>query len=136
MRLTFSIPNEPSPELCRAMLTYGASDPDKLKRVLFDFFVSVDRPQTYILPRTVVRKTVETCVSHTMDISREFPKFSLETDSSKLIRCCYASVWRALLLEWKSRLILASGRTPADSELPSGFDPWIDLTPSENSTMG
>lgn len=128
MRLIFSIPTEPSPELYQTILTDGAADVEKLKHALFAYFVSVDRPQTYVLPRSVVRNTVETSIAHTLGVSREFPKFALGTDPSKLIRSCYASVWRALLLEWKARLILASGKTSATSPLPRGFDPWIDLS--------
>lgn len=108
----------------------GLLDLDKLKRVLFDYFVSEDRPQTYVLPRSILRETIETSISHMVGVGEQFPKFELETDASKFINCCYGSIWRALLLEWKARLILAAGGTPDDSKLPRGFDPWIDLNPS------
>jgi hypothetical protein len=136
MRVIFSVPSEPSPELCQAILAHGTLHPDKLKRALFDYFVSEARPQTFVLPRSILRETIETSISHMMSVTEEFPKFELGTDASKFIRCCYKSIWRGLLLEWKSRLILATGGKPADSELPHGFDPWIDLNPPKNSTTG
>lgn len=131
MRLTFSIPDEPSSELYEMTLKDPKMLPDRIKDALFDYFCSVDRPQTYILPRNLVRRTVDECVSHYMEILEKFPKFSLDTNRPKFVRCCYGSIWRTLLLEWKSRLILATGRTAADSELPSGFDPWLDLSSSD-----
>jgi hypothetical protein len=136
MRVIFSVPSEAPPELCQAILAQGMLDPDKLKRVLFDYFVSEDRPQTFVLPRSILRETIETSISHMIGATEEFPKFELGTDASKFIRCCYASIWRALLLEWKARLILAIGGKPADSEFPHGVDPWIDLNLPENSATG
>lgn len=133
MRVMFSVPSKPSPELCQAILAHGTLDPDKLKRVFFDYFVSEDRPQTYVLPRSILRNTIETSISHMVDVGEKFPKFELRTDASKFIRCCYKSIWGALLLEWKARLILASGGKPDDSEIPHGFDPWVDLNPPEYS---
>jgi hypothetical protein len=127
VRITFSIPTEPSPELHQAILADGVLDLDKLKRALFDYFVSEDRPQTYILPRSILRETIETSISNMMGVAEEFPKFGMKADASKFIQCCYGSIWRALLLEWKARLILAAGSKPDHSELPGGFDPWIDL---------
>jgi hypothetical protein len=127
MRITFFIPNEPPPELTQAIRRQGVLDPDKLKQILFDYFVSEDRPQTYVLPRSILREKIEGCIGHMLDVAKEFPTFELETDASKFITCCYESIWRALLLEWKARMIMACGRKPADTELPRGFDPWIDL---------
>jgi hypothetical protein len=125
----FSVPSKPPPELCQ-LLSKHVHDPDKLKWALFDYFVCEDHPQTYVLPRSVLRETIESSISHMIEAAKEFPKFRLATDASKFITCCYESIWRALLLEWKARLILARGRKPADSELPNGFEPWIDLSSS------
>lgn len=127
MRVIFSVPSQPPPELSEAILAHGALDPDKLKRVFFDYFISEERPQTYILPRSILRETIETSISRIIGVSKEFPKFGLGSDASKFIRCCYESIWRSLLREWKARLILACGGKPATSEIPRGFDPWVDL---------
>ena len=127
MRVIFSVPTEPPPELCQAILAPGPLDPDKLKRKLFAYFVSEDRPQTYVLPRSIVRGTIEKSITHVMEAAKEFPKFELETDVAKFTRACYKEIWRALLVEWKARLIVATGIKPGDAERPNGSDPWIDL---------
>jgi hypothetical protein len=127
MRVLFSAPDEPPEELCGTILGNGIPLQKALRLGLFDYFVSINRPQTSMLPRTVLRRVIETNVANWMEMVEQLPQFELAADPAKLFRCCYRSVWRALLLEWKARLLLAWGRTPEETEFPSGFDPWIDL---------
>jgi hypothetical protein len=127
MRVHFSVPNEPPAELCQAISATDACDPDKLKRKLFAYLVSEDRPQTYVLPRSILRETIETSIAHMMNVAKEFPQFELGTDATKFVKCRYETIWRALLTEWKVRLIVACGKRPCETERPRDFDPWIDI---------
>lgn len=80
-----------------------------------------------MLPRSVIKDAVDEALKRHVKVSNEFPVFQLESDQRKFARCCYSSIWRTLLGEWKARLVFAVGSGPKRQTIPAGFDPWIDI---------
>lgn len=130
MRVFFSVPSEAPSQLYEAISEDGVLDAAKLKLLLFRYFVSEDLPQTYILPRSILREVIDKSISHMSAYEKEFPEFGLLNDARKFVKCSYDDIWGVLVKEWKARLISACGHKPGEVELPRGFDPWLDLNDS------
>ena len=127
MRIPFAVSAEPPPDLLIAFADaqiHDATFRDRFQQALSDYFTSSSQPQTFMLPRNLVKRTVIDAIAHFQQTATKFPKFEVDTHPKKFVRCCYRKVWRTLLDEWKARLLLAAGKTPA---IPSTFDPWLDI---------
>src|SRR5438105_3308688 len=113
-RIPFTVPEEPPKRLLALSSKPAHRFTESLKFALFNYFVSYDRPQTAMLPREILRRTIVAEIESMCQTMLVFPVFDLYRDRKKFIRCCYHNVWRKLLLEWRARLLLAMGRKPKE----------------------
>lgn len=125
-RVAFTVPDEPPKRLLALSSKSAHRFSESLKFAMFNYFISFERPQTAMLPREILRRTVEEGIIYLCEIMMEFPQFDLYRDRKKFIRCCYKNVRGKLLLEWKARLLCALGKDPREIDFPSS-DPWLDL---------
>src|SRR4051794_23467083 len=96
-RVPFSIPKEPPAEVMRISTRSDATFTEALLRKMYQYFTSARRGQTHMLPRNLVRRTIEAEISDLCQGALVFPVFRLEHRKAKFVRCCYSSVWRRLL---------------------------------------
>jgi len=94
---------------------------------MYVYFISFARPQTAMLPRNLIDRTIVEAIANLCETAMVFPVFRVEHRKAKFVRCCYGMVWRSILGDWKGRLLLALGKKPGQVTLPRGFDPWLDL---------
>ncbi len=131
MRVFFQIPDEPSDEifsgLGRTLDHYDSSFREKVSTALYEYFIDDARPQTAMLPRNLVKRTVAEAVAKLARTAEKFPIFKLRENPRKFVRCSYSQIWRSLLREWKARMYFGIGKTPLDQKMPRKFEPWVDL---------
>jgi hypothetical protein len=112
---------------------------EALRLTMYRYFISFQRPQTAVLPRNLIDRTIVEAISYFCEMALVFPVFRLEHRKAKFVRCCYGKVWHSILREWQGRLLLALGNRPGKVTLPRGFHPWLDLTddstPPSNHAM-
>ena len=128
-RVLFTVPDEPPPKIVAASTVPEAQFTETLHQAMYEYFISCKRPQTAMLPRNLVSRTIEDAIASLCQTMLIFPIFELDRDLKKFVRCCYRSVWRTLLGEWQARLLFALGKTPPQARLPRGFKPFIQLPP-------
>ena len=126
-RIPFRIPKEPPAAIMRVRTCDDAAFTEALRRAMFAYFVAFERPQTAMLPRNLVDRTIVEAIAYLCETALVFPVFRLEHRKAKFVRCCYGKVWRRILSEWQARLLLALGKKPGEVTLPLGVDPWLDL---------
>ena len=113
--------------LMRVRLRNDAAFTEALRRAMYAYFIAFARPQTAMLPRNLIDRTIVEAIANLCQTALVFPVFRVEHRKAKFVRCCYGKVWRRILSEWQARLLLAFGKKPGEVTLPVGFDPWLDL---------
>jgi hypothetical protein len=126
-RIPFRIPGEPPLVVMRVRKRDDAAFTEALRRAMHAYFISFARPQTAMLPRNLIDRTIVEAIEHLCETAMVFPIFRLEHRKAKFVRCCYGQVWRSILGEWKGRLLFALGKKAGQYTLSRGFDPWLDL---------
>lgn len=128
MRIVFKIPSAPPAKLISRLQDTHLTDPtfkQRLVDAMYAYFTALEQPQTAMLPRNLVRKTIHQCVAE-LDKSRsESPRLDKK---STFILGCYRCVWGILQREWKARLMHAVGSTRIDSTIPVDSKPWIEIS--------
>ncbi len=117
-RIVFSVPEEPPKRLLAVANLPESEFTEALARRMHAYFISIQRPQTAMLPRNLVARTILEAIEDLCQTMLVFPIFQLDTQRGKFVRCCYRKVWRSLLREWQARLLCAVGKSPRKTELP------------------
>ena len=127
-RIVFTVPDEPPAELVATADLPESDFSEALFRATYEYFVAIDRPQTAMLPRNVVARTIVEEIEAVCQTMLTFPQFDLEAQRKKFVRCCYRQVWRILLREWQARLLCAVGKSPGETRLPASREPVLEVS--------
>jgi len=107
MRAPFPVADDPPRGLlvnfARARI-HDTNFRNRLRRALREHFGCVVHRKRPGLPESLVTRTISRQIAYFQKCAVKFPKFRLESDPRKFVRCCYRSVWRALFEEWKLRM--------------------------------
>jgi hypothetical protein len=128
-RIVFTVPDEPPKALLAVADMPESEFAEALARRMCRYFIAIERPQTAMLARNLVARTILEAIESLCQTMLTFPILQLETQPKKFVRCCYRSVWRRLLGEWQARLLCALGKSPRKTRLPRGFAPKLELRP-------